>query len=103
MPGLEDYLLPDCSPPADGGFLVLSVDQIRNWDLVCLIKSTYPRTKIIVQQKIPVISWLQHAQAAGFKQATDAHSPDDPQFHSESAITIEALRDAKARLLRSDT
>jgi len=35
--------------PAGGGYLVLNKAQISNWDLVCLIKSAYPETKITAQ------------------------------------------------------
>lgn len=44
-------LLP--APPPDGGFLVLNDAQINNLDLVCLIKSAYPRTKLYAQRALP--------------------------------------------------
>lgn len=40
--------------PPGGGFLVLLPAQISCWELVCAIKSNYPRTKIIpAQMTIP--------------------------------------------------
>lgn len=44
------------SPPPGGGFLVLNKAQLSNLDLLCAIRSTYPQTKIVVQQMIPVTS-----------------------------------------------
>ena len=40
------------SPPPDGGFLVLHPAQIGNLDLLCAIKTIYPRTKIIASQPL---------------------------------------------------
>lgn len=45
--------LPLPAPPPDGGFLVLNEAQISDWDLVCLIKLAYPRTKIVAQKPLP--------------------------------------------------
>lgn len=39
------------APPPDGGFLVLNDEQIGNFDLVCAIKSAYPRTKIYAERR----------------------------------------------------
>lgn len=44
----------DCGPPPGGGFLILNKAQIGNLDLLCLIKRTYPQTKIFAQQTMPV-------------------------------------------------
>jgi hypothetical protein len=43
----------DASPPPGGGFLILNKAQIGNLDLLCLIKRTYPQTKILAQQNVP--------------------------------------------------
>lgn len=42
------------APPPGGGYLVLNKAQIGCLDLICLIKTHYPNTKIIVQQLIPI-------------------------------------------------
>ena len=44
------------SPPPDGGYLVLNKAQLSNFDLLCAIKTIYPRTKIVPQQEIPLSS-----------------------------------------------
>jgi hypothetical protein len=51
---LGKYPLP--APPPDGGFIVLNSAQISDWDLVCLFRLAYPRTKIIAQQPIPLLA-----------------------------------------------
>jgi hypothetical protein len=43
----------DDTPPPGGGYLILNPAQIGNWDLVCLIKRAYPRTRIEAQQMLP--------------------------------------------------
>lgn len=51
---LEDagrYPLP--APPPDGGYIVLNAAQISDWDLVCMFRLMYPRTKLIAQQPLP--------------------------------------------------
>jgi hypothetical protein len=40
-------------PPPGGGFIVLSSAQISDWDLVCLFRLAYPRTKLIAQKPLP--------------------------------------------------
>jgi hypothetical protein len=40
------------APPPDGGFLVLNDAQISNLDIVCAIKTRYPRTKIYAQRTL---------------------------------------------------
>lgn len=48
----ETPMLFAAAPPG-GGFLVLNAAQLSNLDFLCLLKRTYPHTKIIVQQRIP--------------------------------------------------
>ncbi len=96
MPGLEDYLLPDCLPPADGGFLILDPWHINDWDFICLVKSKYPRTKIYVRQPIPVSEFVEqyHVKYA-----------DDRRHHAADAIgiNVDSIKAALAHLRRNTT
>jgi hypothetical protein len=41
-------------PPNGGGYLILNSAQLSNLDLLCKIKTHYPRTTIIAQKPIPM-------------------------------------------------
>jgi hypothetical protein len=51
---VSDY----CGPPEGGGFLVLNQAQLGDLDLVCLIRRTFPQTKIFAQQPMPALPEL---------------------------------------------
>jgi len=49
--------------PPGGGYLVLNAAQISSLDLLCLIRTVYPHTRIIAQQMIPLTPDTKRAAA----------------------------------------
>jgi len=88
----EPMFLP--APPPGGGFLILNKHQIGNLDLLCLIKRTYPQTKILAQQSVP----------ADVRKVFSIANPRPSlpgiagYYMRRESISRDALRNAMARL-----
>lgn len=85
------------APPPDGGFLVLNDAQIGNLDLVCAIKSAYPRTKIYAQKSLS----REACYVMSIGNAPPGPSGMVGYFARQGDISLRAIRDAVDKLRAS--
>lgn len=89
------------APPPDGGFLVLNDAQLGNLDLLCAIRTNYPRTKIYAERTLA--GDVRGLSREARRVMSLANPPAGPAgmvgyFARQGDLTLRGIRDAVAKL-----